>query len=79
MKNLGVIVTIVLACIGGLGGYFTLQANQETTKEKVEKIEKEIKETEEKVQKNEIVDVKQSMLIESSLKIIDKLEQKLEK
>ncbi len=85
MKNIGVIVTIILAVLSGAMGYGQLQANQKSTREKVEEVKVDVEDVEEEVDDNEErldtleqYSVRQSVLIESSLKIIDRLEKKME-
>lgn len=78
MKHIGVIVTVTLTVMGAMMGYGKLQAREETTREKVDKVEVVVDEHDNSIQELQRFDVKQSILIESSLKIIDKLERKLD-
>lgn len=73
MKNLGIIVTIVLAIIGGAIAYGTLQNKAN----RVDKVEIEVKEVERRLDENEKIDIRQSVIQERTVRILDKIEQKL--
>jgi len=83
MKNIGIIVTVGLTILGVVFGYGKLIATAGETRKKIEKIEvkyeKKIDKNSDKIHAIEKYDIQQSALIESSLKILDKLEKKLEK
>ena len=77
MKNLGVIVTIIIAVGTGLISYGGLKNSQAETRKKVEAVEKQVDTATNRIHANDMIDVRQSVLLEGSLKIIEKLEQKL--
>ena len=76
MKNLGAIVTIVLAVIAGAIAFGTLKAKAENTRERIEKAEIELNIQEDRIVDNEKFDIQQSILLETSLKWIDRIEQR---
>jgi len=76
MKYLGVMVTVALAVIGGAIAFGTLKATAENTRERIEKAEQEIEIQEDRIVDNEKFDIQQSILLETSLKWIDRIEQR---
>ena len=70
MKHLGTIITGIFALLALAVGYGALQHKADKTEQTVEKQEVRLRE-------NEAIDIRQSVILERTVGIIDKLEGKL--
>jgi len=70
MKNLGVYVTIVMIAVSGILAYSQTKYKADTTEKIVEKHEVEIEDLED-------FSIRQTMLMDRHIQVIEKLEKKL--
>ncbi len=78
MKHLPIIITILITLTTAAVGYGKLVNSEKETKEKVVEIKTEVKENVEKIHEAEKVNVEQSIIQERVIKLLDKLENKIE-
>ena len=79
MKNLVIPIGLVAFLITGFMGYGKLTEKVATTEKTVEKVEEKVEATEEELNEKDILDMKQTILIESIAKTLDKLNSKIDK
>lgn len=81
MKNIGIIVTVVISLLTVAVGYGSLKNESKTNKEKVEKIEEKHEEKlekhDEEIDELEKYAIKQSIITERTLKVLEDLEKKI--
>ena len=90
MKNLGIIITVVLALIGGAVGYCEIRKATSETEKKVEEVKENVeKETDKREAKDEKHDesideleefsIRQTILMQQVVDSIERLNEKIEK
>lgn len=77
-KTIGVISTIAFTIIIASVGYGKLYANQSNTSKQVDEVKIEVKEVRKDVTENTAVSREQAVVLERAVKIIDKLEIRIE-
>ena len=69
-------VTIAIALAGALTGYGALKQSQTDTKERLDNAIKYTIEQERRLDDNEKIDVRQSVLLENTAEILDRIEKR---
>lgn len=77
IKEIATIGGIIVMCGGGFLSFGHLVANQEVAEENIEELESEVEETAEKIINIEKIDLEQSIIIERTIELLEKLEKKL--
>jgi len=75
-KELAVIVALAGTVGGGFLSFGRLTANQEATREVVDEVKAQAEETEDKVIENEKIDIRQSIILERTVKMLERYEMK---
>lgn len=77
VKTLATIIGLILTLLTAGVGYGKLQDKAENTKGQVEKIEKEVKEQDKRINDEENINIRQSVIQERTIDMLDKLEQRM--
>lgn len=77
IKSLSILVAFLLT-VGGIGAKVgKLQTETVQAKTEVEKVREEVKEAKEKINTEENINIKQSIMLENTAKILERIEAKL--
>lgn len=78
---LGIVVTVLFLGGGGglIGKFYKLLGRTEKMEEQVKETKEDVKEAEEEIDQEENINIKQQEQIQSTLRLIEKLDKKLDK
>jgi len=77
MKNIGVIVTIVLAVLGTAVAWGSLQTKQVNNSERITEVKNRVKDIDNFTREQSNIITRQSVIQERTLKVLDRLEEKV--
>jgi len=76
-KDLGVALACLVTVGGGFTAYGQLSTETVQVKEEVKEVREDVKENEEAINVEENINIRQSIMLENTAKILEKLEKKL--
>ena len=77
IKELGTILGVLVVISGGGVGYGRLQTQTVQVEEEVKEVREEVKENEKAIDVEENINIRQSIMLENTAKILERLEKKL--